>query len=28
MLSLLKANTSEKIAAWYDFYKNGFVKQE
>ena len=26
MLSLLKANTSEKIAAWYDFYKNGFVK--
>jgi len=26
ILSLLKANTSEKIAAWYDFYKNGFVK--
>ncbi len=26
MLSLLKASTPEKIVAWYDFYKNGFVK--
>ena len=27
MLLLLKANTPKKIADWYDFYKNGFVKQ-
>lgn len=27
MLLLLNANTPEKIAGWYDFYKNGFVKQ-
>ena len=26
MLLLLKANTPEKIAGWYDFYKNGFVR--
>jgi len=26
MLLLLKANTPKKIADWYDFYKNGFVK--
>lgn len=27
MLILLKANTHEQIARWYDFYKNGFVRQ-
>ncbi|WP_288966412.1 type 1 glutamine amidotransferase family protein [uncultured Porphyromonas sp.] len=27
MLILLKANTHEQIAHWYDFYKNGFVRQ-
>ena len=26
MLLLLKANTPEHIAQWYDFYKNGFVR--
>ena len=26
MLLLLKANSPEKIAMWYDFYKNGFVR--
>ena len=26
MLLLLKANTPENIASWYDFYKNGFVR--
>ena len=26
MLLLLKANTTENIASWYDFYKNGFVR--
>jgi len=26
MLLLLKANNPEQIEAWYDFYKNGFVR--
>ena len=26
MLLLLKANSPEQIDAWYDFYKNGFVR--
>ena len=26
MLLLLKANSPEKIAMWYDFYKNGFMR--
>ena len=26
MLLLLKANGPEQIDAWYDFYKNGFVR--
>ena len=26
MLLLLKANSPENIASWYDFYKNGFVR--
>lgn len=26
LLLLLKANTPEQIATWYDFYKTGFVK--
>ena len=26
MLLLLKANTPEHIAQWYDFYKNGFMR--
>lgn len=27
MLLLLNANSKEKIDMWYDFYKNGFVRQ-
>lgn len=26
ILLLLKANSPEQIDAWYDFYKNGFVR--